>query len=30
VLFFATVIVVLLFWITRALAWPFCPIYTIG
>ena len=29
-LFFATVIVFLLFCITRALAWPFCPIYPIG
>src|SRR5919202_6256987 len=28
--FFATVIVFLLFCITRALAWPFCPIYPIG
>src|SRR5215831_21077661 len=28
--FFATVIVFLFFRITRALAWPFCPIYPIG
>src|SRR5215467_12071259 len=28
--FFATVIVFLLFCMTRALAWPFCPIYPIG
>ena len=29
-LFFATIIVLLLFCIPRALAWPFCPIDTIG
>src|SRR5215467_3150034 len=28
--FFATVIVFLLFRITRALAWPFCAVYPIG
>ena len=29
-LFFATIIVLLLFCLPRALAWPFCPIDTIG